>query len=394
VHILVATDTYFPHVNGNSIFTQRLVKGLIARGHTATIIAPSRGFWDEEYELDGAKIYGIGSIPLIPAMGFRACIPKLIQWRIDQILHEERPDVIHVQGHFPISAAAMDSEESKNIPIVGTNHFMPDNLTHYLHLPEQWEDLAKQWTWKQCCKAFSRMDAVTTPTKIAARLLYEAGFEKDILPISCGIDLEKFVAGDRLVPGKKWNLPDVPRFLFVGRLDEEKHVDQIIRAFAHARKDTPMCLVFGGKGVLFEELKTLAVELRVAQDVFFLGYVADDDLPELYSAADCFVIASTAELQSIATMEAMSSSLPVIGVDAAALPDLIHDGENGRLVAPGDIDALANAMREIATDPDKRAQFGKASRTAIEPHAIAHTIALYEELYRSVIAKKQAALLR
>ncbi|HSX24966.1 MAG TPA: glycosyltransferase [Candidatus Andersenbacteria bacterium] len=392
MYILVATDTYFPHVNGNSIFTQRLVKGLIARGHTATIIAPSRGFWDETYERDGATIYGIGSIPLIPAMGFRACIPKVIQWRIDQILHEEKPDVIHVQGHFPISAAAMDSVEAKNIPIVGTNHFMPDNLTHYLHLPEQWEELAKEWTWKQCCRAFSRMDAVTTPTKIAAKLLKEAGFEKEILPISCGIDLERFKSGDRIAAGKKWNLPDVPRFLFVGRLDEEKHVDHIIRAFAQARKDVPMCLVLGGKGVLLEHLKALARELGVDQDIFFLGYVADDDLPMLYQAADCFIIASTAELQSIATMEAMSSGLPVIGVDAAALPDLIHHEENGILLSPDDIQSMTQAMKRIASNPTERIAFGLASRKIIEPHAIARTITLYEELYRSVIAKKQAAL--
>lgn len=391
MHILIATDTYFPHVNGNSIFAQRLLKGLIERGHQATVIAPSRSFWDEEYVLNGVKVYGIGSIPLIPSIGFRACIPKVIQWRVDQILHEERPDIIHVQGHFPVSEAAMNSVESKGIPIIGTNHFMPDNLTHYLHLPEQWEELAKDWTWKQCCKTFSRMDVVTTPTKIAARLLKENGFTKDIIPISCGIDLERFSVGDRIAAGKKWNLPDVPRFLFMGRLDEEKHVDQLIRAFAQACKQAPMCLVIGGKGVETEVLKQLAAELGVAGSVYFLGYVSDEDLPNLYRAVDCFAIASTAELQSIVTMEAMSSSLPVIGADAAALPDLVHDGENGILVAPGDINGFADAMVRIATNSEERAQFAAASRRFIEPHAIDNTISQYESLYTSAIARKQAS---
>src|SRR5690606_41759864 len=63
--------------------------------------------------------------------------------------------------------------------------------------------------------------------------------------------------------------------------------------------------------------------------VRFLGFVPEEDLPLVYRAADAFAISGIAELQSIATLEAMASGLPVVAADAMALPHLVHVGRNG-----------------------------------------------------------------
>ena len=81
-----------------------------------------------------------------------------------------------------------------------------------------------------------------------------------------------------------------------------------------------------------------------------------------YTRASVFAIASTAELQSIATMEAMASGLPIVAANAVALPHLVHDGENGYLFEPGDVDALAARLTDVLTAaPEERLRMQQAS---------------------------------
>src|SRR6202008_386605 len=94
---------------------------------------------------------------------------------------------------------------------------------------------------------------------------------------------------------------------------------------------TDVQLVLVGTGALRNHLENMVQELSLHRHVVFTGFVSDEDLPNLYRLADIFVIAGIAELQSIVTMEAMASALPVVAVNAVALPELIHHGENGFL---------------------------------------------------------------
>ncbi|WP_152176362.1 glycosyltransferase, partial [Mycobacterium tuberculosis] len=96
-----------------------------------------------------------------------------------------------------------------------------------------------------------------------------------------------------------------------------------------------------GGGDQRKQLESLAAQLGLADRVTFHGRTTDEELRALLSRASLFVIASIAELQSIATMEAMASALPIVAADAVALPHLVHDGENGHLFTPGDVDDLA-----------------------------------------------------
>ena len=91
------------------------------------------------------------------------------------------------------------------------------------------------------------------------------------------------------------------------------------------------------------DLETLVRHLGMKDRVTFLGYLRDEDVPRLYHLADLFVIAGLVELQSIVTMEAMASGLPIIAANAMALPELVHHGENGFLFAEDDAHALAAA---------------------------------------------------
>ena len=95
------------------------------------------------------------------------------------------------------------------------------------------------------------------------------------------------------------------------------------------------------------------------------------------------MIASIAELQSIATMEAMASGLPIVAANAVALPHLVHDGENGYLFEPGDVDDLAAKLTTVLTPaPEERLRMQQASLEGVKVHDIQRTLDTFEALYR------------
>jgi phosphatidylinositol alpha 1,6-mannosyltransferase len=98
-----------------------------------------------------------------------------------------------------------------------------------------------------------------------------------------------------------------------------------------------------------------------------------------------FCMPGVAELQSLATMEAMAASRPVVAADAVALPHLVEPGRTGWLYPPGDVPALAAALASVFDEPGALARMGAAGRELVERHDVRQSLATFEGLYRSVI---------
>jgi glycosyltransferase involved in cell wall biosynthesis len=109
--------------------------------------------------------------------------------------------------------------------------------------------------------------------------------------------------------------------------------------------------------------------------------VADSSLPELYRSATVFVMPSPNELQSMASLEAMASGLPVVAADALALPELVHEDEHGVLFPPGDACVLANRLGDLLADPARRRRMGCAGRVTAECHRFDRTLNALRTLY-------------
>jgi 1,2-diacylglycerol 3-alpha-glucosyltransferase len=124
--------------------------------------------------------------------------------------------------------------------------------------------------------------------------------------------------------------------------------------------------------------------------VRFLGFVPDDDLPGLYRLADVFAIASQAELQSLATMAAMASGLPVVAVDAGALAELVHAGENGFLARPGRAGEVADCLGLLCRDPGLRARMAQASARIVGDHDRHRLLTRWESIYRALACRGTA----
>ena len=155
-------------------------------------------------------------------------------------------------------------------------------------------------------------------------------------------------------------------WLSMGRLGEQKAYPTLLRAFVQVVEAIPSSkLLVAGRGPMHDELQRLIHRFRLQDSVSLLGY--RDDVPELLSAADAFVMASRYEGMPNAMMQAMAAGLPVVGTDVGGIPELIRNKVNGYIVPAGDAAALARDMVRLSTaTADERRTMGSNGRTLIE----------------------------
>jgi glycosyltransferase involved in cell wall biosynthesis len=294
---------------------------------------------------------------------------------IRKILRKVKPDALHIQSHLLMGRFAVQAAKGSGLRMIATNHVMPENLIKYSLLPKFTHKAAMRITWADAGRILRKMDALTTPTRRAAELLESAAGVSGVLAISCGIDASRF-ANETPTTNKN------PRFLFLGRLDDEKRIHILLQAVAKLTEHPDVIVELVGDGGERDNLSRLATELGIADRVIFTGHISDQDLPAAYERCTAFVMPSIAELQSIATMEAMASGRPVIAADAMALPHLVHDGDNGYLFPPDDADALADRLRLILNaNQQELNRLSENSLHLIQSHDIERTIRIFENLY-------------
>ncbi|WP_284976527.1 glycosyltransferase [Arthrobacter sp. efr-133-TYG-104] len=378
--LLIAADTYPPHVNGAAQFGYRLAKGMTARGHNVHVLAcrPDTGKSFTEFR-DEATVHRLRSHGVFTHEYFRICFPWEIKKEISLLFDKVQPDVVHIQSHYMIGEQVLYEAVKRGIRVVATNHFMPENLNPFLPFPQWFKDIVGRISWKDMGKVMGKADVVTTPTPLAAKAMHQHAFLRKVLPLSNGIDSSAY----ELQPGETLEPHGHPTVLFVGRLAEEKHINVLIDAVAKTPRELNVHLEIVGGGEVRPALEAQVAKLGLRDRVRFLGLASDDDLREAYIKADIFCMPGTAELQSLVTLEAMSASTPVLLANAMALPHLVRDGENGYLFTPNDSNDLAAKITKLVELPeDQLKAMGKLSREMVEPHSINSTLQTFEDLYR------------
>ncbi|WP_350003691.1 glycosyltransferase [Pseudarthrobacter sp. WHRI 8279] len=378
--ILIAADTYPPHVNGAAQFGYRLAKGMTGRGHDVHVLAcrADNGKSFTEFRPEGT-VHRLRSHGVPTHEYFRISLPWEIKKEISLLFDRVKPDVVHIQSHYMIGEHVLYEAVKRGVRIVATNHFMPENLNPFLPFPQWFKDIIGKISWKDMGKVMGKADVVTTPTPLAAKAMHQHAFLRKVLPLSNGIDSAAY----ELQPGEQIEPHEHPTVMFAGRLAEEKHVDVLIEAVSKTPPELNVHLEIVGGGEVRSSLEDVVRRLRMTDRVKFLGLASDEELRRAYIQADLFCMPGTAELQSLVTLEAMSASTPVVLADAMALPHLVRDGENGYLFTPNDSDDLAKKITMVLELPaDQRAAMGQASRQMVEPHSIEGTLQTFEDLYR------------
>ncbi len=167
----------------------------------------------------------------------------------------------------------------------------------------------------------------------------------------------------------------------VGRLEEQKGHADLLKAWPELRREIPdLTLLIVGAGRRQEALLRQVGELGALGRVRFLG--TRRDLPLIYRALDLYVQPSRWEGLPLALLKAMGAGLPVVATRVSGIEEVITDGVNGRLVAPGRPEALAQAILELYRHPGARARLGKEARGTVREHYSQEAmLARLEELY-------------
>lgn len=387
MNILLAGQAYFREDNGQAVFTVRIARELARWGHRVMVLAPSENGRTGSEEQRGVELWRVRTIPLLHNVNVSLFSGRAVHEAVTGF----SPDIVHLQDHYFICRTVWRVTRKLGIPTVGTNHFLPENLTANLPLPRLLKRPLNRLLWSHMLSLYNALAAVSTPTETAAAILYSQEIRPRVTAISCGVDTDRFHPFEEKKRRQQRKRLDfkgkAPVFLYVGRLDHEKGLDTVIKALALINR--PDCyLVLAGRGSFYKQLKRLCRWLYLQDRVRFPGFIPEEDLPRLFNAADCFIMAGYAELQSIATLEAMACGLPVIAANARALPELVGHGENGLLFQPRDIDSLADAMNEYLRSADRWHAWSTENRKKAERHGLENTVRQYLDWYKNVIEEK------
>ena len=127
-----------------------------------------------------------------------------------------------------------------------------------------------------------------------------------------------------------------------------------------------------GRGPLEQQLKEIAVELKIAEHVDFAGFVEHGHVPSLMRTFDIYVNSSVYDSESfgVVIIEASACGLPVVATRVGGVPEVCIDGETGIMVEPNDPNMLARAIVELASNPQKRHEMGRKGRQFVIDHYV------------------------
>jgi phosphatidylinositol alpha 1,6-mannosyltransferase len=387
MRILIAGDTFPPHINGAARFSERLGQGLARRGHEVHQAAPSTSVRNFTEEVENVVIHRIRSYPFWALDNFRWVAPWDAYPEMARIVAELKPDVIHIQNSAYVGRSAALQASRHQIPLVATNHFMPENIMKQLPVPKALQQAATRALFRDIKHVYGRAQVLTAPTPRAVAILEQSAKLSGGLAVSCGVDTAVYAASADAA-----QVNDVPVILYVGRLDPEKHIHELIEAVAGLPDDLPYRLEIIGDGIEHARLTKLAAAKGLGPDkVRFFGFISEQELVEAYGRCDIFCIPGIAELQSLVTLEAMSAGKPVVAANAMALPHLVHPNDNGWLYTPGDISELRGHLAKLLSSPEERHRMGLESQRIVAKHGVDATLDKYLTLYERAITAVKGA---
>jgi glycosyltransferase involved in cell wall biosynthesis len=352
LHIAVVTETWPPEINGVSLTTQRLVRGMLSRGHRVSLVRPRQGKHDDggsqsiaaaslADDLSLADTLRVKGIPIPGYPGLRFGLPahRLLQrkWAAD------RPDIVQVVTEGPLGASAVGAARALGLPIISEFH------TNFHSYSQHYG-----WGWLTALIAghlrrlHNRACLTLAPSEAMASALTHSGY-RQVRVVSRGIDTKLFHPGRRseVLRKSEWGVNDGDLVLaYVGRLAPEKNLALVFAAYEAIRKLRPGTrLLLVGDGPMRRHLTT------GDPNVIFAGMRRGVDLATHYASADLFLFPSETETFGNVILEALASGLPVVAYRLAAAAEVVRTDWNGALAEPGKATDFIAAAVSLAINP-------------------------------------------
>jgi phosphatidylinositol alpha-mannosyltransferase len=361
MRILLTCPYAWDSPGGVQVHVRELGERLRSRGHDVLALGPGTVTPPESWILAvGRPVrlrYNRSVAPICPS--------RASARRVREAMRRFRPDVVH--AHEPlVPSSSLFALLASDAPVVATFH---SGATRSLLF-----DLAAP-----ALRGIARRIAVRVAVSRTAESFASARIGGGFKIVPNGVPLERFEAAQ---PAR---LPGGRRLLFVGRLDQRKGFPIAVRAFGRLVEEfADLWLVVAGDGPERDAVAALPSEIRAR--VYMAGRVDNRDLPPLHAAADVFLAPSLGgESFGVVLVEAMAAGVPVVASRTAGYDEVVRDGVDGLLVAPGDPSAAAKAVRRLLRDPDLAGRLAAAGRERARAFSWDVVTDRLEAIYRDVM---------
>ncbi len=382
-------DNFFPQVNGVVTSSINTCFEVSRRGHQifAVVVRP-QSFDNYPEDYFPFPIYFQKGFPaqFYPDFSFTYPFDKEVLKKTKEF----KPDIIHFHAPFTIGYQAIRIARILKVPVIGTFHtfFAEPEYLSIVGL-EKWTILQKIGWWYSN-NFFNRCDAVVSPGKQTAKILQQHRLKSYLEIISNGVEVDKYknfnFKNDLNIDIKD----DEDWIVYIGRVSKEKCIDTLINAIEIVMsKNKKAKFLVIGDGPYKENLKKIVVEKKIEDRVVIAGMIPNKKLLEsgILKKMRIFVTASTSENQPMTILEAIMFGLPIVGVNAKGVPELIED--NGFIVEPDNSQQMAEKILEILNNDQLREKFSKKSLQLADKYNIRNTTDKMLDLYYRVIAKSK-----
>lgn len=385
--ILMMTNTYTPFVGGIERSIKDFTAAFRRRGHRVVIVAPVHEGMPS-HEPDVIRVPAIRG--RFRGSAFSVALPTSLG--VLRALRRLRPHLIHAHHPFLIGNTALRLAHTLNAPLVYTHHVRFEEYTHYLPL----DSPMTERFMAQLSTAYANLaDQVIAPSESVAALLRTWGAQRPIAVVPTGVEIHRFAHGDGAAARRAFGIPR-EAFLVghIGRLAPEKNLVFLAQALVQCLRACPTAHAFiAGRGSSDEDIRQTFRRARVAGRLHMAGILGRQQLVDCYHAMDVFAFASKTETQGIVLIEAMAAGVPVVALDASGVREVVHDGENGRLLcAAPRVEDYVKALRWVATAaPRTRRELRKAAQETAARFSQSRCAQRALALYRAVIGRGRAA---
>lgn len=392
----IFTETYTPYISGLVTSEVMLKKALEKLGHEVYVVTANL----ENFKYSYDEKERVLKIPGIPTGIYDSRLTGIYPIKAIKKIKSWNLDIIHSQTEFAIGTFARIFAKQYSIPIVHTYHTMYEDYIHYItkgYFTKTGVKLVEYLTKFYCDKTVTEL---IVPTKKAYDLFKEKyKVERNIHIIPTGIEIDRFYKENNKEKEiselrKKLNI-SINDFviLFVGRLAQEKNVEELLEAqkeIIKHHKNVKLLIV--GDGPDINKYKDLSIKYKIENNTIFTGKVSWFDMPKYYQIATVFATASRSETQGLTVVEAMAAEVPIVCVDDESFKIVVIDDLNGKLFQ--NKKEYVKIINELIDDKKLLSRLSKQARVSALPYSSKYFAQKVLGVYEKAIGTKKKKTLK
>ena len=402
--IAIITSCFLPIIDGVTVSGLQRLKILSQWGHSVILFCPDYSNLEAEYPnwrhytgniLPGVKVINLSSNsfvgldyePNVNRSSYKTVLRELRQFQPD-LIHVDEPERLYV-GFWRL--AGLDYARDVDIPCVSffRTNFL-DYFADYFPLPKPILAIVKFSLKQLIVWIYNSYDLTLVTSKITHPQLINLGIKNTRHSNLVGFDAHRF---NRKLQSadffeSQYGLPQVDKLvkvIFLGRLYPDKGWNFTLNAFETLSQQIDLnkvAIIIAGDGPMRQEITTKLG--KIAPNLYLLGRVSPEEVPELLINCDLHVTTSEKETRGLTILEAFAAGIPVVVPQSGGIVENIQDGSNGFLFTPGDRFDFTAKLKTLIENPTLRKEMGDQARISVLEYSWERSIQNLVDIWREV----------